>query len=373
MENKKRQLGIIALSIIFVVILVLLGIFGAFGAGALAKLTQGEPGAYGQPGFISGSGLNSSLSYPDGVSITEIGSCLDNYLSNKAPDSSPLQGMGETFAKAGKNKNVNPALLIAIAKKESSYATDWAAIRPSTHNYQSMSCGTVVPKDKYRCIKSVPPKDPDKKPNPLRWHEFPDYETSIHEHAAYMQRKYLSQGATSIEEIGKIYCENPTNWIEKTSTYFEDIVSTCSSLKTGGNIVDIALAEVDKCYDSDEDAPYNPSDEEWCGYFATWAYRKAGYDIPLTGGSRNILKWFSKNQYSHDDISKARPGEVVVWKRSPAPKGHIAIIVANNPSNQELTYIEGNTSNDCVKKRTHNYQRVQNSHSGIYGFGGFNN
>jgi hypothetical protein len=56
-----------------------------------------------------------TLSFPINVDTDRLANCLDGYIQG-----SPLEGLGQVFVQAGQQSNVNPALIVAIAKQESS-------------------------------------------------------------------------------------------------------------------------------------------------------------------------------------------------------------------------------------------------------------
>ncbi len=215
-----RQDGLVATIIVFVIGIAML-IFGAVGAFAFHERTSGIAGGYMPSAQAGGSG---SLFYPSGADPEEVGKCLNSWFSKKRPDS-PLADKGLIFAGEGKKYNVNPALMIAIAGAETTYATNYGAASSSTHNYQSMTCNTAKLGD-YPCV-------PSNGSNPRDWEDFPDYDTSIANHAEYMQRKYLSKGITDIRSIGEIYCgKNCNHWFDVVPKVFNEIIGSCPSLKT---------------------------------------------------------------------------------------------------------------------------------------------
>jgi N-acetylmuramoyl-L-alanine amidase len=175
--------------------------------------------AGGQPAYAGGSGF-SGLTYPSGADPQEVGQCINEWFANKRADS-PLSELGVKFATEGQRNNVNPALLIAIAGAESTYGTAWNAIAPSSHNYQSMRCNTS---QSGPCIAS-------RNSNPRTWEVYPNFEVAIERHAAYMQRKYLSQGVVDIRSIGEIYCGPTCNhWFETAPKVFNELVEACPQL-----------------------------------------------------------------------------------------------------------------------------------------------
>jgi len=143
---------------------------------------------------------------------------------------------------------------------------------------------------------------------------------------------------------------------------------------TGNKIADIALGEVG--YQGSPGGGKGKRDctkydacAQWCAYFATWVYRQAGYKIPSFGSSRATLNWFENNGHPvFKDPSQAGAGDIVVWANGP-DTGHIGIVVSNDPSSKTIGVVEGNTTNDIVKRNYYSYNAITNNMNGLLGFG----
>jgi len=316
-------------------------------------LLTGDPGSDGSGyGSLGAGGVlgRTATNFPEcaGDKVVGIGSCLNKWLAKNAPKKSPLQNMGHTFAQEGKNQNVNPALLIAIADAESSFGTNWQAIPKSTHNYQSQTCGTT--KKRFPCVKS-------RNINKRTWSVFPSWEKAVQEHAYYMRWKYLDQGITSIEEIGKVYVGHGGSWVDIVTRQFNSIVAFCPALSAScqtcgfnqggaeGNCVHVNADPANYC------VPCYPRKRETshCGrasasevikaYTGKWIYTddlSSGWAGTLE--NKTGYRWY-KNDYSNgmgkikQSIRKGRPAIIYYnTKKRTRDYMHIVVAVQYNPS-----------------------------------------
>ncbi|OQA52112.1 MAG: CHAP domain protein [candidate division WS2 bacterium ADurb.Bin280] len=142
------------------------------------------------------------------------------------------------------------------------------------------------------------------------------------------------------------------------------------SLGEGANdIVRTAVAELGNRFTDDRTKYNDYNGTQWCSWFVTWVYRKAGFNIPRIGVSKQTLAWFSKNGHSvFQDPALAEPGDIVVWSRGGA-SGHIGIVAKNDTTNQKITTIEGNNSRNQVAQYTYSYNTIKNLYKGLVGFG----
>ena len=82
---------------------------------------------------VSGSSQGGPLldvQFPQLSDVGAMATNIDNYIKSASP-SSPLNGMGATFVAAGQKYGVNPALMVAIAVKESSLGIE---VPPGSHD-----------------------------------------------------------------------------------------------------------------------------------------------------------------------------------------------------------------------------------------------
>lgn len=93
----------------------------------------------------------------------------------------------------------------------------------------------------------------------------------------------------------------------------------------------------------------------WCSSFASWVWRKAGVDIPITPFTGNMYYWGQQHGLAYDSrhLSQARPGDVLLFGSGPqntSTSKHIGIV--ESVHGNTVTLIEGNSS-DRVQRVTH--------------------
>jgi len=92
---------------------------------------RGEKGLFGGDNGSGGSGGGCGLFFPSGAGSDEqIATALNKYIAEKN-SSSPLKDMGLYFAQSGRRANINPAFIVAISRKESSFGIN---IPDTTYN-----------------------------------------------------------------------------------------------------------------------------------------------------------------------------------------------------------------------------------------------
>lgn len=99
---------------------------------------------------------------------------------------------------------------------------------------------------------------------------------------------------------------------------------------------------------------YGPA-APWCSSFATWVWRKAGVNIPITPFTGNVYYWGQQHHLAYDShhLHQARPGDVLLFGTGPqsaSTSTHIGIV--ESVHGNQVTLIEGNSS-DRVQRVTH--------------------
>lgn len=154
-----------------------------------------------------------NMNYPASADPVQIGNCLDEYMKGAVP-TSPLIGYGETFALAGQSSNVNPALMVAIGQQESALGTA-GIVKDHPYNYYGLTKAGGG------------------------WEEFSSWEEAISNQARYLNENYLSQGLTTIPQIGAKYApvgagNDPnnlnSNWVNGVQSHFDAISNQCPNL-----------------------------------------------------------------------------------------------------------------------------------------------
>lgn len=134
-------------------------------------------------------------------------------------------------------------------------------------------------------------------------------------------------------------------------------------------ISDNAYDRVNHKHWVDDMTPYNSySGEQWCAAFAIWIYNDAGYRIDPNDSSLNnsrqlLQNFFTKSPHQvipPEHVSEARPGDVVVWKKTNSEdRGHTGIVLFNDCSAGIIKTVEGNTATDNVNIFTYTYEGIQ--------------
>ncbi|QWF81336.1 CHAP domain-containing protein [Amycolatopsis sp. CA-230715] len=95
--------------------------------------------------------------------------------------------------------------------------------------------------------------------------------------------------------------------------------------------------------------PYGPC-ESWCAHFATWAWRKAGIDIPNYGFTGDIYTWGKQKGRAHATDTGMHTGDIVLYGTGPSSVDtsvHTGIVVA--ASGGKITTVEGNSGDEVSK------------------------
>ena len=127
-----------------------------------------------------------------------------------------------------------------------------------------------------------------------------------------------------------------------------------SNSNLGNSIVNTALKY--KGY-NEKDGSYKKftggRSEAWCADFVTYvtkeAFRANGKSVPTGFGSpavKNLKQWGKDNNCYITDVSKAKPGDVVIFNKS-----HTGIV--KEVRDGKVYTIDGNTSKGTVAERTH--------------------
>jgi hypothetical protein len=149
---------------------------------------RGEQGQFQQGVGNGGVGGNCSILFPGGAGTdAQIGAAIDQWIIKNGPDS-PLIGTGAVFAASGRANDVNPALMVAIARKES-------------------SLGVKIPDDTYNPFgRTATESQPGVQIGTHKWYKFNSWQEAIQEEGSYLQRVYISQGINTLGKMVEKYC-----------------------------------------------------------------------------------------------------------------------------------------------------------------------
>lgn len=320
------RIGILAAILLVTLIIVIIGL--SLVSGLVGNNSGGENGS------VAGAG---SLNCPTKLDPVATGQCIDDYIKSAVPGS-PMIGQGKTFVTSGQKYNVNPGLMVAIGQQESSFGSK-GVVLTHPYNYYGMTAvgGGFA--------------------------SYASWDESINNHARYLREKYLDKGLVTIEQIGAKYApvgagNDPTglnnHWVVGVKKHFGAVQAKCPALVNdiptnsgSGSIVDIAIGELGVQESGRKDC--GPPTKytggacaQWCAYFVTWVYKKAGYNIPSIGGAKATYDWFGKNQINFTRGSATpQPGDVILFSGAGSASGyHIGLV--EKVENNRVHTIEGN-------------------------------
>ncbi len=171
-------------------------LIGAFRFGDLAKATGQSPVT------VSSECITPLL--PTITDPTGFAAAIDTYIKKTAA-ASPFVGMGADFVAAGQANGINPAWEVNIARKEEVLGT--ANATPVTQANNSFGLTATA-------------SQPHISSNGRLWYKFDSFKASIPIEAAYLQRRYISQGLTTFETIIPVYAPPSEN---NTAQYIADM------------------------------------------------------------------------------------------------------------------------------------------------------
>ncbi len=198
---RQKRPGISAVIVIVAALVIILGIIvfpiiivGTYLGGGLDKAT-GAVGA-----TLTSSECITPL-YPPVADEQKFAAAIDTYVAKLTP-SSPFVGMGKVFVDAGKSYGINPAWVVNIARKESSFGIH---IPPNSNNAFGRTATS---------------EQPGVELSGRKWYRYDSFEASIPVQTEYLKRRYIDQGLVTIETITNVYAPPSEN---STGTYIEQM------------------------------------------------------------------------------------------------------------------------------------------------------
>ena len=153
--------------------------------------------------------------YPNITDEKAYADAINKYIKKHASGSSPLQGMGSYFVAGGKAAGVNPAYVVTIAEKESSFGT---AIPGSSHN----SFGRTSTSSQPHVVV-----------NGRNWYKWDSWAASLSTSSDtefdYIKRMYIDKKLTSIHDIVYKYAPPSENATDK---YIKQVISWMNEINT---------------------------------------------------------------------------------------------------------------------------------------------
>lgn len=110
--------------------------------------------------------------------------------------------------------------------------------------------------------------------------------------------------------------------------------------------------------------------QEWCGYFARWAWTLGGQksvaQLPESYPSSQAWMTDAGSRWRGYSGSGVLPqlGDVLVWTNHDGGGGHVAVVTAVSASNRAITYIGGNESGDKIVQHSDYWVNMGASMSG---------
>jgi hypothetical protein len=190
--------------------MIAIGVFSIFGGG---KKDEGDAGVRDT--------TCTSPRYTDIKDETAYAKAIDELI----PNNSPLNGLGSSFVSGGKAAGINPALIYAIARKESSFGTAGIATHGTNNSFGRTTTGD----------------QPHVSINGRKWYKWSSWEGSLatddDTEAAYIKRVYLSKGKDTIQDIMYTYAppsENDTDgYIDQVYDWIDKLVKKANEISPG--------------------------------------------------------------------------------------------------------------------------------------------
>ena len=333
----------------------------------------GVSGAGGASG-ASGSGGSSQVGKPNlnvEVDLSNcdekaVGTAIDSFL--KAQGSEAPAGTGQLFVEAGKEFDVDPLALVAIAGQE----TQWGQTGLGLNGWMGVGAYDSNPENAVE--------------NPT----FAGIEQQIRVGAETFANLRAQNGSSAdaplseqIEAVGKSWATDP-NWAEGVKSIYSNTVApfmleNCEGATTNldKNIVAM-LQEADSMnglteYNSADAARINEITKDWnqswaldcqadhwCAAWATGLAAKHG-TMDFTGCANvnytpELTSWAKNTGIWNDGQSGQAPqaGNLIMFDWDGDGADHVGIVVDYDPSTGKVTTIEGNTS-DQVAYREYTY------------------
>ena len=188
-----------------------------------------------------GTGANCNILFPTGAgSDQEIGQAINQWIAEHFPNS-PLKGKGALFSQSGRTGGVNPALIVAIARKES-------------------SMGKNIPHNSYNPFgRKASASQPAVIVDGVRWYKFNSWDEAILEEGPYIKRVYLDEGRTTLGKLLEKYAPPSGNdtqkYVEEVAGWINEMTSLAGGALGNGCVETIKFASCDAGYSGSPASP----------------------------------------------------------------------------------------------------------------------
>lgn len=229
MSDLKKILALVGCAAVVLIFIVFAAIWLGF--------HRGDPGKYRTGNF----GGSCSILFPVSAGTDEqIGKVLNDYINKYAPANSPLKGKGLLIAQGARRSQVNPALIVAIARKETSFGIAGSGIRDGSHNSFGRTAATG-------------------QPNVGRWYKWSDpdgdgpltgWDASLYgddDESAFIKRVYVDGAKiTTIEGLINKYAppseNNTQEYIQQMTDWYNEMARMGNGVVLGPECIGGALA-----------------------------------------------------------------------------------------------------------------------------------
>ena len=162
--------------------------------------------------IVTGSGVNSNISASANGkrTATDLEKAIDQYNINSTAKSNWRQCINE-FLQVQDQYDIDPLFIMAVTITESTAGTGWDLIDSSTNNWFSITYWRGHNQGTYT----------DR--NGTNWCKYNSLGDAVLGFGNYLTNSGHYDGKITIESIGKVYCDPPTDWIKATSGTYQQL------------------------------------------------------------------------------------------------------------------------------------------------------
>lgn len=357
--KKNWKIALLTILISFLFTIAIAYLFGFIGCPYLTGIVS----AMKVPGFGKAAGNNQEIASPGsttsnpndldypGAEPEDIKDCLDQAIQSISKNS-PLKG--EWFARAGKNHNINPAFLIAIANKETSLANNGIDYTQSSNHYIN---GKRVG-GRYN-IGNINNKSGD----PI-FIDYNSFEDGIEGLAAYLDTGYFNYTGTGgpvkdLRGIAYIYCPpkpdqfgnacDTEKWIQDVTNTINRVYDKCPNMSQNNQSASVQGTNILAILNYASTNNWKQTGPTDCYIACDKLWRDTFKKTPVIGYNDFNLDTVTdiKNEPpTQSDLSTLRShldkDQIVFWNVKGENGGGHWIIVTNIDENNNITFLDPN-------------------------------